>query len=352
MKALVLAGGMGTRLRPFSDSTAKQLVPVANKPVLLYGLEAIAAAGITEVGIVVGDRGAEIRAAVGDGARLGLRVSYLHQDRPAGLAHGVLIARDFLGDDDFVMYLGDNVFTDGIGDLVARFLAGGCASVLLLAKVEDTSEYGIAVVDGQGRVRGLVEKPEWSVSDLAVTGAYAFSPAVHEAVRAIRPSARGELEITDAVRWLVDNGHPVRAEMCTGYWCDTGRIDDWLDCDRTILDTVERDVRGQVDAESVLTGQIVVDPTAQVVRSRVTGPVVVGAGATLRDADVGPHLSVGPHCLVERSAVARSVLLERSTVSGVRGLTDSIIGRGAEVRGTRSTATLILGDAGTATVTG
>ena len=250
VKALVLSGGAGTRLRPITHTSAKQLVPVANKPVLFYGLEAIRDAGVTEVGIIVGDTAPEIEAAVGDGSDLGLSVTYLRQEAPLGLAHCVLIARDFLGDDEFVMYLGDNFLIGGITGLVEEFRAGGYDAQILLTRVPNPEQFGVAELGADGRVKSLVEKPKDPVSDLALVGVYMFGPAIHEAVRAIAPSARGELEITDAIQHLIDSGRDVRPHLVTGYWKDTGRLEDMLECNRKVLETVEPSCAGTVDEHS------------------------------------------------------------------------------------------------------
>ncbi|MGX1298573.1 glucose-1-phosphate thymidylyltransferase [Streptomyces albogriseolus] len=272
MKALVLSGGAGTRLRPFTHTSPKQLVPVANKPVLYYVLEAIAEAGITEVGVVVGDTADEICAAVGDGSRFGLDVTYLPQHAPLGLSHAVLIARDFLGDDDFVMYLGDNFLVGGITPLVEQFTAERPDAQILLTRVSDPTAFGVAELDGHGRVVGLEEKPAKPKSDLALVGVYLFSPAVHEAVRAIRPSARGELEITDAIQWLIDTRHDVRSATVSGYWKDTGNVADMLEANRSVLDGIGAGVEGTVDAGSELVGRVRVEAGAEVRGSRIVGP--------------------------------------------------------------------------------
>src|SRR5438045_2628646 len=232
LKGLVLSGGAGTRLRPITHTSAKQLVPVANKPVLFYGLEAIRDAGVTDVGIIVGDTAAEIEAAVGDGSGLGIRVTYIRQDAPLGLAHCVLIARDFLGDDEFVMYLGDNFIVGGITELVREFVSERPDAQILLTRVDNPSQFGVAELGPDGSVKTLVEKPKEPRSDLALVGVYMFGPSIHEAVNAIKPSARNELEITDAIQWLVDSGRTVRPHLVTGYWKDTGRLEDMLECNR------------------------------------------------------------------------------------------------------------------------
>lgn len=331
MKALVLSGGAGSRLRPITHTSAKQLVPVANKPVLFYGLEAIRDAGVTEVGLVVGDTEAEIREAVGDGSRFGLDVTYLRQDAPLGLAHCVLIARDFLGDDEFVVYLGDNFLVGGITSLVDEFRAGDMEAQILLTRVPDPTQFGVAELDGRGRVVGLEEKPKDPKSDLALVGVYMFRPSVHEAVRAITPSGRGELEITDAITWLVDRGYEVRSHQVSGYWKDTGRVEDMLECNRTVLDTLDARVDGVVDAGSEIVGRVVVEPGAEVVRSVVRGPAVIGGGTRVVDSYVGPYTSIAQDCLLEDTEVEYSIVLADATVRGVSRLEHSLLGRQAEV---------------------
>lgn len=344
MKALVLSGGMGTRLRPFSHSLAKQLIPVANKPVLFYGLEAIAAAGVREAGIVVGERAEQIRRAVGDGAAFGLRVTYIPQERPVGLAHCVLIAEDFLGDDDFVMYLGDNVFLSGIRELTDAYTAVRPDAMITVQKVADPAEYGVAVNDANGQVRRLVEKAPDAGSDLAVTGAYVFSPAINRAVRAIRPSARGELEITDALQWMVDAGLRVHSHRYEGYWKDTGKVADLLDCNRAVIGALEPRIAGTVDGRSSVSGPVIVEEGARVAGSRLTGPLIVGAGSTVRGSDVGPHTAIGTGCLVEDSNVADSVLLDGARLSGVADLRHSLVGRDAWLRSEPGAHRLVVGD--------
>ncbi|QKW08022.1 glucose-1-phosphate thymidylyltransferase [Streptomyces sp. NA04227] len=347
MKALVLAGGSGTRLRPLTHTSAKQLVPVANKPVLYYGLESLAAAGITEVGVIVGATGAEIRAAVGDGSRFGLSVTYIPQEAPLGLAHAVLIARDFLGEDDFVMFLGDNFIVGGITEVTEAFRTGRPDSQILVTKVPDPSAFGVVELDEDGRVRALEEKPRFPKSDLALVGVFFFTPVVHRAVRAIEPSPRGELEITDALQWLVDEGHEVRSQPVTGYWKDTGNANDMLDVNRTVLDTLAPRVEGLVDTESELTGNVVVEPGARIVGSRIVGPAIIGAGATVVGSRIGPYTSIAADCRIEDSDVEYSIVLQGARVCGVRPVHSSLIGREATV-GPAATAPgahrLIVGD--------
>ncbi|WP_248963964.1 glucose-1-phosphate thymidylyltransferase [Sphaerisporangium perillae] len=347
MKALVLAGGKGTRLRPLTHTSAKQLVPVANKPVLFYGLEAIRDAGIRSVGVVIGDTGAEVREAVGDGSRFGLDVTYIPQEAPLGLAHCVLIAREFLRDDPFVMYLGDNFLVGGISGLVDAFHAGRCDARILLTKVAEPQFYGVAEIGPQGEIRGLQEKPECPRSDLAIVGVYTFSPAIHEAVRAIRPSMRGELEITDAIQWLIDNGFRVNSHLVSGYWKDTGRLRDILECNRIVLEQIEPEVAGTVDGLSEVTGRIIVERGAVVENSLLRGPIVVGADTKIISSYVGPFTSIGRGCVVQNAEIEYSIVLDGSSVDGVSRIAHSLIGRNVEVSraaGVSNTHELMVGD--------
>jgi glucose-1-phosphate thymidylyltransferase len=349
MKALVLAGGSGTRLWPITHTSAKQLVPVANKPILFYGLEAVAEAGIKDVGIIVGDTAAEIRAAVGDGSRWALDVTYIPQEAPLGLGHCVLIARDFLGDDDFVMYLGDNLIRQGVKEFVDRFeaersrastptLAGDGevpAAQILLAHVPDAERFGVAELDAEGRVVRLVEKPAVPPSDLALVGVYLFDKTVHEAVRAIDPSPRGELEITDAIQWLVDQGHLVRSEVLHGWWIDTGKLTPLLEANRLILETIERSIDGAVDAESEVHGRVVICEGAVVERSTIRGPAVIGARTRIVDSFIGPFTAVDRDCRIIGSEVEHSVVLAETVVDGIGRLEDSLLGRQVTLTRTR-----------------
>ena len=331
MKALVLSGGAGTRLRPITHTSAKQLVPVANKPVLFYGLEAIRDAGVTEVGIIVGDTHAEIEAAVGDGSALGIRVTYIRQHAPLGLAHCVLIARDFLVDDDFVMYLGDNFIIGGISELVAEFRASSYDAQILLTKVDNPSQFGVAELADDGSVATLVEKPAEPRSDLALVGVYMFRPVIHEAVAAIKPSGRGELEITDAIQWLIDEGKVVSPHLVTGYWKDTGRLEDMLECNRKVLEGIEPSVLGAVDADSRIIGRVVIEQGAVIERSTVRGPAIIGRGTVVRDTYIGPFTSIYFGCTIEGTEIEHSIVLEQSRICGVSRIEDSLIGKQVEV---------------------
>jgi glucose-1-phosphate thymidylyltransferase len=318
-------------------------VPIAGKAVLEHVLDNITATGITEIGIVVGDQAATIEEAIGDGDRFGARITYIHQAEPLGLAHCVIIARDFLGDDDFLMYLGDNMLPEGIGEVTASFAAERPAAHIVVQKVPDPGAYGVAEIDEHGSVRALAEKPAEPASDLALIGVYCFTPAVHEAVSAIGPSPRGELEITDAIAWLVDKGEPVTAREYAGYWQDTGNVDAVLQCNRRLLDVLRPESSGHADAESRVSGPVLLEAGARVVRSTIQGPAVIGTGSVVEDSHIGPYTSIGRRCHVQGAGIEDSIVLDGSTVSGLRGLSTSLIGRSASVRST-TRHRLIVGD--------
>jgi glucose-1-phosphate thymidylyltransferase len=336
MKALILAGGAGTRLRPITHTRAKQLVPVANTPILYYGLEAIVGAGITEVGVIIGDTGDEIRDAVGDGSQFGAKVTYLPQEAPLGLAHCVLIAQDFLGDDEFVMYLGDNLLEQDLAAFVEAFeTARGSpsppAAQILLKQVPDPHQFGVATLDGDGHVVRLDEKPDDPSSDLALVGVYLFDSTIHAAVRAIEPSDRGELEITHAIQWLIDHGHRVRTELLTGWWIDTGKLTPLLEANRLLLEQVHPRIDGDVDATSTIDGRVVVEVGAEIVNSTIRGPAAIGRGTRVVDSFIGPYSAIGAGCEIVASEIEHSVVMEQSKVLRIPRLEDSLIGREALV---------------------
>jgi glucose-1-phosphate thymidylyltransferase len=331
LKGLILSGGKGTRLRPITHTSAKQLVPVANKPVLFYGIEAMAAAGIDEVGIIIApETGDEIRAITGDGSRFGVKLTYIPQDAPLGLAHAVLTAESFLGNSPFVMYLGDNLLQGGIEDLVAAFRAHGPDALILLTPVSDPENYGVAELR-DGKVFRLVEKPAEPQTDLALVGVYMFTPAIHDSARAIEPSARGELEITDAIQHLVDGGLRVDPHIVRGWWKDTGRLEDMLSANRLVLDTIEGRVEGEL-IDSRVDGRVVIGAGARLERSSVRGPAIIGSGAQLTDCYVGPYTAVGDGCVIENAEVEHSILLAGSVVRDLDGrMESSLLGRNATV---------------------
>jgi len=331
MKGLILSGGKGTRLRPLTYTSAKQLVPVANKPVLFYGIESLAAAGIREIGIVVGDTQAEIRAAVGDGSAWGVTVTYIEQDAPRGLAHAVLISERFIDGEPFVMYLGDNLLNKGITRFTEEFMRERPAAQILLAHVPDPQMFGVAELS-DGRVVRLIEKPKEPKSDLALVGVYMFSAAVFESVKRIKPSFRDELEITDAIQDLIDRGLEVRPHIVDGWWKDTGKLEDMLEANRLILDTIERDIQGCVDAESRVEGKVIIQKGAVVERSVVRGPVIIGAGARIVHAYVGPFTSIATGAEIRDSEIEHSIVLEGSVISDLANrVEDSLIGKNVRI---------------------
>jgi glucose-1-phosphate thymidylyltransferase len=336
LKGLILSGGRGTRLRPITHTSAKQLVPVANRPVLFYGIDAMARAGIEEIAIIIApETGDEIRAAAGDGSRFGVEITYIVQDEPAGLAHAVLTAEPFLGESPFVMYLGDNLLQGGIEDLVAAFREHEPEALILLTPVPDPEHFGVAELH-DGRVVRLAEKPPEPKTDLALVGVYMFTPAIHDAARAIEPSGRGELEITDAIQHLVDSGRRVEPHVVRGWWKDTGRLEDMLEANRLVLDTMVGRIEGEL-VDSQCDGRVVVEPGAVLERSTVRGPAVIGAGARLVDCYVGPYTAIGERCRIERAEVEHSILLAGSSVVGLEGrMESSLLGRNVRIgRGER-----------------
>jgi glucose-1-phosphate thymidylyltransferase len=336
LKGLILSGGKGTRLRPITHTSAKQLVPVANRPVLFYAIQAMADAGIEQVGIIIApETGDEIRSVTGDGERFGVQITYIVQDEPAGLAHAVLTAEPFLQSSPFVMYLGDNLLQGGIGDLVRDFNAHAPDALILLTPVADPEHYGVAELDN-GTVVRLVEKPPAPRTDLALVGVYMFTAAVHEAARAIRPSARGELEITDAIQHLVDTGLRVEPHIVKGWWKDTGRLEDMLAANRLVLDTIETRVEGEL-IDSQIDGRVIVEAGARLERSAVRGPAIIGAGAQLTDSYVGPYTAVGDDCVIANAEVEHSILLAGCSVRDLDGrMESSLLGRNVRIgRGNR-----------------
>ena len=333
LRGLILSGGKGTRLRPITHTSAKQLVPVANKPVLFYGIEAMAAAGIREIGIIIApETGEEIRAAAGDGSRFGVELTYIVQDEPAGLAHAVLTAEPFLADAPFVMYLGDNLLQGGIEDLVRAFRSGKPDALILLTPVPDPQNYGVAELNGSNTVTRLVEKPQDPATNLALVGVYMFTAGIHAAARAIRPSGRGELEITDAIQHLVDEGRRVEPHIVRGWWKDTGRLDDMLEANRLILENIEPSVEGEL-VDSQVDGRVIVEPGARLVRSTVRGPAIIGAGTQLIDCYVGPYTAIAEGCTIENAEVEHSILLAGSSVCNLAGrMESSLLGRNVAIR--------------------
>jgi glucose-1-phosphate thymidylyltransferase len=348
MKGLVLSGGKGTRLRPITYTSAKQLVPVANKPVLFRVIEAIRDAGIDEIGIVIGETGAEVQAAVGNGDRWGVRIEYIPQDAPLGLAHAVKIARPFLGDDRFVMFLGDNCIQGGISPLIKQFGESDFNAQIVLKQVPNPQQFGVAELDAQGQILRLVEKPREPKSDLALVGIYLFDQSIWDAVDAIQPSLRGEYEITDAIQWLVEHGRRVFPYIHKGWWIDTGKKDDMLEANRLILEEMPALIEGAVDGNSHLIGKVIVEKGAEIINSTIRGPAIIGEHTRIINSYIGPFTSIYHHCTIESSEIEHSIVLEHCTVHDMPArLEDSLIGRHVEV--TRSQIKpkayrLVLGD--------
>jgi glucose-1-phosphate thymidylyltransferase len=331
VKGLVLSGGLGTRLRPLTYTGAKQLVPIANKPVLFYALEDLVEAGITDIAIVVGDTQAQIRAAVGDGSRFGARVQYIVQDAPRGIAHGIMIAREFLQDDRFVLFLGDNFLREGIVPHVEDFRRGDANAQILLYRVRNPQDFGVAELR-DGQVVHVVEKPKVPPSDLAVIGIYMFDPHVFDVVERLKPSARGELEITDTIQGLIDSGRRVVPHVVNGWWIDTGKKDDLLEANRLILETLDRAIEGTLDADSEVLGRVVISPGAEVHNSVIRGPAIIGENTRIQNAYIGPFTSIDRDCLIVDCEIEHSIVLDHTRLLDVPGrIEDSLIGRNVEI---------------------
>jgi glucose-1-phosphate thymidylyltransferase len=328
MKGLILSGGKGTRLYPLTYTSAKQLIPVANKPILFRVIEAIRDAGITDIGIVVGDTAEEIKTAVGRGGRWDVKISYIHQEQPLGLAHAVKVSQDFLGDDRFVMFLGDNVIQGGISDLIGQFAASEWNSQIVLTRVSQPEQYGVAELNGEGRIVRLVEKPKDPPSDLALVGIYMFDPHVHEAVDSITPSWRGELEITDAIQWLVEHDYRVYPYVHRGWWIDTGRPGDMLEANSLVLEELTPTIEGYVDRDSEVDSRVIVQQGAEIVNSVVRGPTIIGENTRIVNSYVGPFTSIYHDVVVEDSEIERAIVLEHSLIRDIPArIQDSLIGR-------------------------
>jgi glucose-1-phosphate thymidylyltransferase len=331
MKGLILSGGKGTRLRPLTFTQAKQLVPVANKPVLFYGIEALKEAGIKDIGIVVGDTKDEIKEAVGDGSRWELRITYIEQEAPLGLAHAVKIAEEFLGDEPFVMYLGDNILKSGIKSLVEEFKKKKPNSLILLTEVPDPRLFGVAELK-DGKVVRLVEKPKKPLSNLALVGVYMFDFHVFEAVNAIKPSWRNELEITDSIQYLVDHGYEVHPHLVSGWWKDTGKIEDILEANRLILESIVGKIQGKVDEKSNINGPVIIEEGVVVQNSIIRGPAIIGAETEIIDSYIGPFTAIQERCRIIQTEIEHSIVLEGSEILDVGSRIDeSLIGRDVKI---------------------
>jgi len=331
MKGLILSGGSGTRLRPITFTSAKQLVPVVNKPILFYAIETVRDAGITDIGIIVGDTKEEVKCAVGDGSQFGVKVTYIEQEAPLGLAHAVKIAHDFIGDESFVMFLGDNLIKDGINSLVEEFEKDKPNCQILLAKVANPQQFGVAVLEN-GRVKKLIEKPKEPPSDLALVGVYMFDKSIFEAVNAIKPSWRGELEITDAIQYLVEKGYDVHPHIITGWWKDTGKLEDMLEANRIMLEGIETRIDGLVDENTKIHGRVIIEEGAKVHESVIRGPAIIGKNSKVLHSYIGPFTSIHDNVTITGSEIEHSIILAECIIESIGSrIEDSLLGRNVTI---------------------
>jgi len=349
MKAIILSGGKGTRLKPMTHTVAKQLLPVANKPILFYVLDQIVESGIRDIGIIISpETGGEIRKAVAGGPGWDADISYIVQDRPGGLAHAVKTARDFLGDSRFLMFLGDNLIQDGVKKFVSEFESKSTDALVLLKEVSDPRLFGVAELDGAGKILQLVEKPAEPKSNLALVGVYLFKPDIHRAIDRIKPSRRGELEITDAIQELLNMGHSVESHILSGWWLDTGKKDDMLEANRTVLDAlVTSDVKIKVGAGSKVEGRVAVGEGTVIEGSTVRGPVSIAANCKIINSFIGPFTSIADGAVIENSSIRHSIILENCRITDIEHLTDSMIGRSTTVKSRKTISSpvrLFVGD--------
>jgi glucose-1-phosphate thymidylyltransferase len=333
MKALVLAGGTGTRLRPLTYTIAKQLIPVANRPIIHYVMDQIANVGIKDVGVIISpETGDAIRKSLVANS-WNMNLTFILQDEPLGLSHAVKTAREFLKDSPFLMYLGDNLIGQSLKGFVQVFQKAGVAGLILLKEVEDPRMFGVAELDNEGRITRIIEKPKLPPSNLALVGAYIFSPHIHEAISEIKYSWRGELEITDAIQKLMENGHTIQSLLLESWWLDTGKKDDLLEANRIVLDEcIKRDIQGTFDAKSQIMGRVTLEEGAELIRSQVRGPVTIGKGTFIEDAFIGPYSSIGQDCVITRSTLEHCVVLDGARIEGVERLEDTVLGRNTVVR--------------------
>lgn len=333
MKSIILCAGKGTRLRPLTHTSAKHLIPIANKPVLFYAIEAIGDCGVKEIGIIIGETGDDIKSELKEGSKWGVNISYIEQKEALGLAHAVSVARDFLGEEKFLMYLGDNLLKNGVESYADKFIKGNYNAFVLLTEVDNPRQFGVAELEG-GRVVRVVEKPKKPVSNLALIGVYFFDKNVHQAVESIKPSARGELEITDAIQWMIDKGYKVGAEVIKGWWKDTGKPDDILEANRLILEDIERDVGGAkvVNVASQISGRVKIGKGSEIINSKILGPVIIGEKVRVVDSYVGPFTSLSDGVEIKKTEIEYSVVLENTKIENIKGrMQKCLIGKGVKI---------------------
>lgn len=331
MKGLILSGGFGTRLRPLTYTGAKQLIPVANKPIIFYGIEALVKSGIKNLGIVVGNTAEEVKNAVGDGSRWDISIQYIYQEAPLGLAHAIKVSKDFLGNDSFVMYLGDNLLREGVEDFVKNFIDNRPNSLVLLTEVKNPQEFGVAIVNGDGTIKKLIEKPKEPPSNLALVGVYIFDTNIHTAIDHIKPSWRNELEITDAIQWLLDNEYKVESHMVKGWWKDTGKPEDIIEANLLVLEDIDPTRHGTIE-DSTLNGRIGTGPGSIIKQSVIRGPVIIGTNARIIKSYIGPFSAIGDNAVIENSEIECSVIMDGAQLKNVEKRIDrSIIGKNAVI---------------------
>lgn len=331
MKGLILSGGRGTRMRPFTYTSAKQLLPVANKPVLFYAIESLVEAGIKDIGIVVGETKGEIIRAVGNGSSFGVNITYIEQESPLGLAHAVKVSRHFLQDEPFIMFLGDNILKQGVRDFVEEFEREKPDALILLCPVKHPERFGVAIID-KDRVVRLLEKPSPPPTDLALVGAYIFNERIFQACQNIKFSPRGELEITDAIQWLIDNGFQVRYHIVKGWWKDTGRLEDLLEANRLVLEEIEGEIKGQVDEETKITGRVNIGEGTRIVRSVLRGPLIIGRNCYIEDSYIGSFTSIGNDVEIRSSEIEHSIIMDGCCITLKGRMEDTLLGKGVKIK--------------------
>ena len=333
MKSIILCAGKGTRLRPLTHTSAKHLIPIANKPVLFYAIEAIRDCGVKDIGIIIGETGEDIKNELREGSKWGVNISYIEQKEALGLAHAVSVAKDFLGEEKFLMYLGDNLLKNGVENYAEKFIQGNYNAFVLLNEVDNPRQFGVAELK-EGRVVRVVEKPKEPVSNLALIGVYFFDKNVHQAIKSIKPSARGELEITDAIQWMIDKGYKVGAEVIKGWWKDTGKPDDILEANRLILEDIERDVSGAkvVDEASQISGRVKIGKESEIINSKIVGPVIIGNKVKVVDSYIGPFTSLSDGVEIKKTEIEYSVVLENTKIKNIKGrMQKCLIGKGVKI---------------------